>query len=1234
MRRLGIIAVVAAAGASCSPAPNLLPVNDLNRPTDVAFMCFGAFAPGQTADGGAPNVNAGSADGGGTPGPLQLSGRPMRSCHPPTLYDPPASASNRTFAFLTDSASGGLTMVDADNWKLVDLNTETGGYGQLPLGQLPMQISVSDDGCRLISANRGSCDLTLVDPSVLVAPVVNRQNDPNVVIPMSRTAVATIRPLRGDGTSLVAAPYEAVFLPQDTSQLEGGSLLCAGPGALSQAGPSGWGTPAGTSVPWYALVTYPSCDLIVLLELPSGKIVRSVHARQVGQSVVFEDAGTSPVCKNSDCAGQSVTLPDAGAAAGIDAGPEAGTPATVDAATDTAAPSTGTDAATDAAGPSTGSDAGAGSADAGGPAAGAFPGIQHLDVPYFGVGPLSPSSIAIVPDGSRAYVSLSNASFVASIGIASGGLTLPANAIYLHEGARGSNRIRLNVDPYASTATGFSGKFVGTDPDVTDTTKVEHEYLYVIAKDGTLRVVQIFNRGAERECETNPDPLNLAPGITAATPCIPVDPAHRRPFSVGPGIHFRTVPIDVAAADIQAAAADPNDTSEQSVYGAHAWVLTSSGIVYLVNIDPVRRWYFGPLPPKYMIPTTTMGNIEEQQPFENTLRDRNEITYSLTLDPSSGPPRVDVLPGIPAIGPYIEPFWTQGADPQGAELNATALTSAYVLTDVFFPKLPNLTADQHDTIDRRAVTPQSWSVTWEGGIGGTRNTGQVMPEDLASLPANGSAAGQRGSRFQDGGANYCSQGVLPGDLVTLSGCTVNGQCGLGEGCLVDTTVTTAAGGVPVTGICVDPNRVDAQSVTCVRFIDSVRRYEVVAAYPSELIIRPHLDELVLSGLTPCHPPDATNPVPSDCIDKNDPSTNRFTCETVYPTGLGTGPRCLMKGCKSDNDCRSGRNCVDFAMGSAPSVANCGDGHCFCADAPPLDKIAAGCFDQLIAYQVSVGNGFLVSGSQSGLITTASTLADGSCSLDPTPDPRFTFRIPMNAPACTNMPAAPADPENGAPVSAIDSRTDPETVSAGDGMTFVDPLTMVSTVDQPQQRAIANANILAQLGQTPPTPDPCLYFGGPAGTDPQIDPTLPLPPAGIQRVRARFRNSQISFVLANIDREPIGQFQTTFDVHGGFTPQVVQTPTTVEISMPARIVLGPVDSQPQVLGANAPPSFSEQPYLFVVDQRRLGRGQGGGPTRGQLLRIHPVGFTSSIALATGLQPIFQDYTASGGLFPIQ
>ena len=111
MRRLGFIALVAGAAAACSPAPNLLPVNDFDRPTDVAFMCFGAFPGGSSA------ADGGTADAGGG---LTVSGRPMRACHPQAQFDPAASTTSRTFAFMPDSASGGLTMLDADNWKLID----------------------------------------------------------------------------------------------------------------------------------------------------------------------------------------------------------------------------------------------------------------------------------------------------------------------------------------------------------------------------------------------------------------------------------------------------------------------------------------------------------------------------------------------------------------------------------------------------------------------------------------------------------------------------------------------------------------------------------------------------------------------------------------------------------------------------------------------------------------------------------------------------------------------------------------------------------------------------------------------------------------------------------------------------------------------------------------------------------------------------------------------------------
>ncbi|MFL5304612.1 MAG: hypothetical protein ACJ8F1_05335 [Polyangia bacterium] len=1231
MKRLRPVLAAALAALSCSATPNLLPVNDLNRPTDVTFMCFGAYDP----------------TGAGTQ--LTVSGRPMRACHPPDFYDPPASTTSRTFAFLPNSGSSGLTAIDADHWKLVDLDPFTGGYGMAPLGKFPSQISSSDDGCRLVTANRGSCDLSLVDPSVLVAPTFYGQQSHLTTLPSPRTATMTIRPVKGDGTFLTAAPYEAVFLPQDTSQLVSTAEatdptqtgpLCNPDGAM--ADPIGWPAQAKPA-PWYVLVTYPSCDLIAVVALPGGQIVSSAHVRPTGdgehKSVTLIDAGTSPSCP-VDCVGQDLppgttdsgggggvgpTVADAGAGGQGGTTPDAGVSDGGGAAATDASQTGPLDGSRDgsiagAAG-GVGGSAGAPSGAAGSPSGGAggaagrpaFPGNQYANTPYVPATQLSPSGIAIVPDGSRAYVGLANASYVLSFGLTSAGLSLPGHPILLNEGARGATRVRLNVDQYRYVSNaGQAGVFVGAEageraesldeqdangmPQALDVEK--RRYLYAVAQDGTVRVINVFLPGAEVECETNIDPMNLPAGVTANTACIPVDPVHRRPFSVGPGIHLPSLPIDVAAADVRTEPTE--DTSEQSVNGAHAWIITASGVVYLVNINPVLRKHSAALESEDYSFSALSNNVTEPEPFVNTLRDRNEITYSVTLDPSSGPPRVDVLPSVPATGPYLEPFWTQGS-----KLNATALTRYYVQTGVFFPQEPT-PANPDDPIDRRAVTPQEWTITWQGALGGTRSTGVLLGTEstVGRFPSNAGTRKAVDSMLLDNGTNYCGSGVVNGDLITLTGCTQNSQCGPGEVCLLDATGSGASAGLPINGLCADPNRFDATAAACASYLQTVRRYRIVASYPNQVVIRPNLDELPRSALTRCDPSangDLTDTTLKRCKDPADPSTDKFTC-VADPEG-GATPRCLQV-CNLTTPCRAGRVCISLDA-DPTQPPDCDKNQCFCADAPPLtDAAKTQCFDQLISYQVQVGNGFLVSGSQSGFQTTA-PLPSGSdqCDPHPTPDSRFAFRIPMDAPTCTNLPAD---------VSMIDSRVDPDTYDLASPM---------------RQTAAENSNKLVQVATSTPTPDPCLYVGGPV----QGDPLQPMgtPP---QHVRALFRNAQIEFVLANLDRGPTGQFVSVFDVHGGFNPQVVQDPVTVEVSMPARIVFGPVDAAKQL--APFTDVTTEQRYLFVVDQRRLGREQGGAATRGQLLRINPLGYTSTVGSATGLQPIFEDYNTSGGVFPIQ
>jgi hypothetical protein len=128
---------------------------------------------------------------------------------------------------------------------------------------------------------------------------------------------------------------------------------------------------------------------------------------------------------------------------------------------------------------------------------------------------------------------------------------------------------------------------------------------------------------------------------------------------------------------------------------------------------------------------------------------------------------------------------------------------------------------------------------------------------------------------------------------------------------------------------------------------------------------------------------------------------------------------------------------------------------------------------------------------------------------------------------------------------------------------------------------------------------------------------------------QFQNAEIRFLLTHLDEPTTDITQIRFDVHGGFAPDLVVIPTTIDIEMPARIVVSPFDSQGQLADRSA---THELPYLYVVDQRRLGRASAGvGPTRGQFLRINPRKANSD---GSNLFPVYDEPDTTGGLWPIQ
>ena len=588
MKRAGLVAIVTAA-AACGPAPNLLPVNDLNRPTDVAFMCFGAFPAGTGTDGGVPDGGAGM---------LQVSGRPMQACHPQDSYDPGATPATRTFAFMPNSAAGTLSAVDADHWKLIDLNLDTGGYGTAPLGQLPSQISASDDGCRLISANRGSCDLTLVDPSVLVADTLSRENGNMVTVPSPRTASVTFRPIKGDGTPLLASPYEAVFLPQDTSRLLTAPTTrfaadLADPESRlrrQSAAAVGWPAPPGQPGPkdWYALVTYPSCDLIAVVALSTQKIVSSAFVRRTtdGQGRRTVSPWSPPAPHR---AVPSSTAP------GRRCPPRPASPPTPRPARrrrdDRRASRRGRRlgrgachgrsrrrAGTGGA-PGTGGSAGGApgtGGSAGGPRREAAPGrpaeLREARPSAINSQPAPTSVPGRCSERNRhrarrlACLRLARQRIVHRVGRPLA--EQPDAARERHCAERG--RPRLEPDPFerrpesaqprAAGSRGrvrrgraeFHRRARASAPRRTSSGSMAHrKYLYAIARDGTLRVIQVPFRAPRPSARPTPIRCTCPRASRPCPPAFRSTRRYRRPFSVGPGIHFPSLPIDVAAVDLQ-----------------------------------------------------------------------------------------------------------------------------------------------------------------------------------------------------------------------------------------------------------------------------------------------------------------------------------------------------------------------------------------------------------------------------------------------------------------------------------------------------------------------------------------------------------------------------------------------------------------------------------------------------------------------------------------------------------
>jgi hypothetical protein len=1208
-----------AVGAGCGQQSIVLPSRDFDRPTDMTFACLGLDEQEDKT--------------------LEPFGQPMGKCHPPQESDESASlpdaekATFRTYAFVPNAERGDLTVIDMSYCRsgdascsppgaaLVDLDSLSVGFGGAPLGELPEVVAASQDGCRVVSANRGSCDLTLVNPEVLLGQHGLRPGERPTKAD-ARPYAVTVVPRTASGR-LAVAPGEVYFLPQQTATHGGDQDLCdplRDDGARAEgtlAAPVG-APAASKALPatWRAVVTFPSCDLVALMDLPSGDILDSVQveltARMENNASVpayaFHRLGRNPVCPVTDCGGSGPgPATDGGAPDGAGAGGAGGE---------------GQGGAGGSAGaPAVGGASGAAGADT----AMALQKVAAL------VQPGQPASLrvgalAIHPEGNRIYFGATNSPVIGALDItgAADTFAVPAEgaSTELHDGARGIMRLRLSVDPYdyskghdvGDAARPEYGRFVASDHDNQPADPLE--FLYAIAKDGTVRVVHV-GRPVPAECDLWIDPsdpkagaVGLDPGVRPA--CFPygaADGPRRLLFAGGPGLRLGSTPQDIAFANYRTPDPDtkgdaPHETlDEQTLNGAFAFILTTTGSINILNIDPVLRTPFQ----RYRDDAGALHAErlpESPRPLTHSVRDANVVTYSTSLGPTSGPPRLDADPTVPVDGPHLMAF-----DTDETRLDARIVqpldemgTPYHRNTYVYFP-------------NRATVNAQPWIIQWEGDLA-ARSTGDIVSRQGPDEPPAFATS------ISDNGAGFCGVGV-DGDVMTLTGCsTTEDDCYPGTVCVHSSRVPPSVDGRVIQGMCLRQDDTTLRD-RCQPMMETFRRYEVVRNTPSTAIVVPKRVEVprpVYTNATgeraACEP--SANSVPGSlygCQPEMSSVHNKFRClkvttradgtPLVAPDPAATPPvlgdvayRCFQP-CTADSDCQQGRACVAF-----PGTVDVSDGNRtvekVCAEATPIDKWCG--LEQLVRYRISAGNAFVVAGGSTGRTERVRTRTGANgpeCVPDFTTSPTLIARVPINTPVCS-----------------------PDSLPTTDGRTVTWDSTFLSR-------------------PAGPSPNPCFVF-----TQKNAMSTVLSTPAECKSAGALctasvvFQNNELRFVMTDLEKPFSETTQIRFDVHGGISPQLVVPAVDAAAGLPARLVLGPVPMPAQTaegLGATclSDPTLcagargSDLPYMYIVDQRQVVNTRAGVGVRGQILRVTP-----RVSATTAPLPGVESFTAGGRYFPIQ
>jgi hypothetical protein len=583
-----------------------------------------------------------------------------------------------------------------------------------------------------------------------------------------------------------------------------------------------------------------------------------------------------------------------------------------------------------------------------------------------------PVALDLGPDG-RLYIGAENSSLVTAV-------TLDANGL---PSATVQARLEGNVGVTALAASdvvqegGELGALGGSAGDF--------RFLYAVASDRTVRVVDLERN---LECDTQVDPrylhdvrdVGLLSCMVVGAPTTPP----RRAGARGPGIQMPrdAVPLDVAVVLVNPAT-PVGDVSPIDMIGTYAFVTTSDGFVYVINVDddnypdfededdPTRATMTLAVPHQLrdFVPqrSAVPANCSpaSQEPFELGPR-LFEPPSLLVTEERLASNKLHLLPGLHQV------MCTAGDD--RAAVSELDFTAPVEVRERAFP-------------DWRPIFNEKFTVTWEGSL--SRDDALT---DLDGPPVRNGAVEQLPTRLRlrDPNRPFCQLGAEPFDVIALVGCDPalgDAQCGIGEICYVHPDTPTAVS----TGICMPQNKTDELSGLCRDFLITRRQYAARSVYAGEVTLgnrRRVLRTTPTAGCTSddqCRAMAAYEGTLADTahpVDLPGQPMSEFSWTCVAdPTRAPGPPRCLMT-CETTDDCEEGLACHE--------------GFCVEGVLPPAE-----CVQTVQRYTVRGSDAFVVIGDRTGYLhDRIEDPTTGECVADPEADPLLQGRIPLTAPPCT------------------------------------------------------------------------------------------------------------------------------------------------------------------------------------------------------------------------------------------